>query len=212
MLTLCPLGYPNKAIGPESQIEPWMTRSQTVSGFACSRFRHHRQDSSPHLSLLVGNGEFGNFHTSRTAGRPFPRPSNLQIITRDTPTPSNTRDRILQTVRGWLPKERNFLASSSWGKFFLLTSPFIEPEGPEFETCLRSHFTAIEPNPSFGLHATFVVCRKWPELALLPLSGKRAWRADRANDSPEEGVSHVLQVRVHFWLTATRGLFSLSWS
>jgi hypothetical protein len=44
-----------------------------------------------------------------------------------------------------------------------------------------------------------------PELALLPLFGKRAWRDDRANDSPQGGVSHVLQVGVYFWLTATRG-------
>jgi hypothetical protein len=41
------------------------------------------------------------------------------------------------------------------------------------------------------------VSRARGELALLPLSRKRAWRAGRANNPPQEGVPHVLQVGVY---------------
>ena len=30
LLTLCPLGEPKKAIGPEPQIEPWLTHVQCI--------------------------------------------------------------------------------------------------------------------------------------------------------------------------------------
>jgi hypothetical protein len=38
LLTLCPLGQPKKAIGHESQIEPWLTHAQR-NRLACPRFR-----------------------------------------------------------------------------------------------------------------------------------------------------------------------------
>ena len=38
MLTLCPLGQPKKAIGRESEIEPWLTHAQR-NRLACPRFR-----------------------------------------------------------------------------------------------------------------------------------------------------------------------------
>jgi len=38
LLTLCPLGQPKKAIGRESEIEPWLTHAQR-NRLACPRFR-----------------------------------------------------------------------------------------------------------------------------------------------------------------------------
>ena len=45
--------------------------------------------------------------------------------------------------------------------------------------------TRIEGSECF---AAAILCSTW----------KRAWRADRANDSPQESVSHFLQVGVYF--------------
>ena len=98
MITLCPLGQPEKAIGPEPQIEPWLT---PYNHWACqvSETGWRRRDQKMNLP------RWKNTKTQISGAR---HQSQASLV----------------TDRGWTP--RKFPRPPVDGEVFSLTSPFIE--------------------------------------------------------------------------------------
>jgi hypothetical protein len=73
LLTLCPLGQPKKAIGLESQIEPWLTHAECIR-LACSRFRKSDRNLQHSAFPLPPSSQNGprrqGFASPRLSARP----------------------------------------------------------------------------------------------------------------------------------------------
>ena len=158
VLTLCPLGQPKKAIGPEPQIELWLTRVQripsgllNVSEIDSSRahrlslLRHHFRtvlavqgsSAAPIGAPWTAPGRSEQHFPTRGKARKKKSSAALRLpLVGDDPAPHNgtpTTDRERAGLNA-TTKVRLQLG----GEILFLTFPLIEPKGCRFESYLRS--------------------------------------------------------------------------
>src|ERR1700680_4216729 len=78
LLTLCPLGQPKKAIGHESQIEPWLTHSASVSLARVSEIDPESRICFPSSSILSERSSPSRVRNAAPFGAPWTAPGRSE--------------------------------------------------------------------------------------------------------------------------------------
>ena len=106
MLTLCPLGQPKKAIGHESQIEPWLTHSATVSLARVSEIDSESRICFPSCSILSERSSPSRVRNAAPFGAPWTAPGRSEEHiphTRESKDrkPATGQANMIMTLSAW---------------------------------------------------------------------------------------------------------------